>query len=91
MIESEQLRAELHEALVHLFDPDRGPPDLLRVILGRPLEAAAGTVQTAIIRAIKLLCPAPEGEGEGRVGRACALLHHRFVMGSTQEQTADRL
>jgi CheY-like chemotaxis protein len=91
MIESEQLRAELHEALLHLFDPDYAPPDLLRVVLGCSPDAAAGTVQTAIIRAIKLVCPAPEGEGEGRVGRACSLLHHRFVMGLTQEETADRL
>ena len=91
MMDWEQFRQELQDALYHIFDPDYQSPELLRVVLGSDPLIGSGSVQSIIIQAIEEL-KTPEAEpADGRAGRAYTTLHQRFVLGLTQEETAENL
>ena len=87
----EQFRDEVHAALLHLFDPDYQPPAHLCSIIACNPAVGAGVVQATISQAIEKLQPVAGPDSDGKTGRLYATLYHRFVLGLTQEETAEQL
>jgi CheY-like chemotaxis protein len=91
MVTCEEFEQELQEALAHLYDPRFNPSESLCVLTGcDPGERAIG-VQSAILRTIKDLEPSPDTPSRARTRLIYELLHSRFVLKLTQEETAQRL
>ena len=91
MVTCEEFEQELQEALTHLYNPSFHPSESLCVLTGRdPREKAIG-VQSAILRAIKGLEPSPDTPARAHTRLIYELLHSRFVLKLTQEETAQRL
>lgn len=91
MLTFDQFHRELHKALTHLYDVDYSPPQALCLLVGcEPGEGAHGlrSVVTQMIESLKPQCDAP---GTARLSLLYRLLHDRFVLGLTQENTARRL
>ena len=87
----EDFRQELREALMHLHDPDYKPSALMCAVMGCDLGNGAAPVQYTIIQAIKDLEP-PSGVPAGASTRkSFDILHMRFALGLSQEETAERL
>ncbi len=87
----EQLREDLHDALLHLRAPDLRLSAPLCAALGCDARQGSAAAQAALSQLIEALQPAagePEG---GRVGRDYEVLRHRFLLGFTQEETAEHL
>jgi CheY-like chemotaxis protein len=82
---------ELYEALCHLYDPDYQPCDALCTIMGCDPGQGMPAVQAAILRAIERLEPRPDTPPTAPMSQIHDLLHHRFVLQLTQEETACRL
>jgi len=87
----DEFSAEIHKALLHLYDPDYQPSEHLCTVICSNPQAGAGTVQVAIIQAIEELKPPVGPDTDSKAGRVYATLHHRFVLGQTQEETAEQL
>ena len=84
-------RDALRSALPHLNDPMYRPSPPLCAVLEYGPSEGPGPVQAAIIRAIDALRPdpaVPEGSAADRNFRS---LHTRFVLGLSQEETAEQL
>lgn len=91
MITCEEFERQLQEALNHLYDPDYQPSEALCAALGYGVQDGALAVQTAILRAIKGLEPPSDTPLTAHTRQAYDLLHNRFVLRLTQEETADRM
>jgi len=91
MITCEEFERQLQEALNRLHDPDYQPSEAFCAALGCSVQDGALAVQTAILRAIKDLEPLPDTPLTAHTRQVYELLHNRFVLGLTQEETADRM
>jgi CheY-like chemotaxis protein len=91
MITCEELERELHEALAHLYDPDYQPSEAFCAAIGCDAQDGVLGVQTAILRAIESLKPPSNMPPTAHTRQVHDLLHNRFVLKLTQEETADRM
>jgi CheY-like chemotaxis protein len=85
----EDFRDQLREALSHLKDPDYHPSPIICAVIGRGGKNDAALVQNIIIQAIKDLEPPAEVPPLASTRRNFDVLYHRFVLGFTQEKTAE--
>jgi CheY-like chemotaxis protein len=91
MVTLEEFEHELQEALAHLYDPDYRPSESFCTLTGcDPREGAFG-VQSALLRMIEDLEPPHDTPRSARTRLIYDLLHSRFVLKLTQEETAERL
>ncbi|MCX7682017.1 MAG: response regulator [Anaerolineae bacterium] len=90
-ITCEAFELELREALAHLYDPDYQPSVTFCELVGCDPRGGAFAVQAAILRAIGELEPSPGIPPTAETRRVFELLHNRFVLKLTQEETAERL
>ncbi|NLE44234.1 MAG: response regulator [Chloroflexi bacterium] len=88
---ADEFRDWLSEVLVRLHDPDYDPPARFVQALGCQREDGAIGVQTAILAAIGGLKPSDGIPSATHDRRVFDFLHHRFVLGLTREETAERL
>ena len=86
----DQFQSELHSALLHLNSADYEFPADFCQILGCDTDAV-NTVQSRLIQWIKSLSPAPTIPQQGRSKQFYDVLHHRFILGLTQEESAHNL
>ncbi len=91
MIACEEFEQQLQEALTHLYDPAYQPSEAFCTALGCDARDGALAVQTTILGAIKDLEPSPDVPPTAPTKQAYALLHCRFVLRLTQDETADRM
>ena len=84
-------KGELRDALVHLYDPDYLPSDLLAAVVGSSPQDGPVPVQSAVLQMIDGMKPGPDVPSGARAHRTYDSLHHRFVLKLTQEQTAERM
>jgi len=84
----ERLRSELSEALPRLHDPALSPSEFLREVVGAG-EAEAAAVQACILARIEELRPHATTPADSRPFREYELLRSRYVLGLTQEDTAE--
>jgi CheY-like chemotaxis protein len=91
MVTCEELAQELLEALTHLYDPDYQPPGALCALIGCDPREGALTFQTAIIHVIESLEPSPNAPPAAHIRRVYEVLHNRYVLKLTQDETTDRL
>lgn len=87
----EQFEQDLHQALIHLYDPAYQVPVALGKVLGCRPQPGDKTFQTVVIEAISRLKPAPDVPPSARVQRLYTLLFERYIRESSQEETAHRL
>ncbi len=87
----EVLEQALYEALPHLNDPVYQPPVLLWQVLGVPQQQGVKEMQSALIKAIEALKPAPDVAPYAHSRRIYELLYLRYRQGLTQEETSDRM
>lgn len=88
---SEQLLAQLQDALSHLYDPDYQPPELLYALTGCSRQTGVVAIQSALIRGIKALAPEADTPRSAHTWLIYHVMHHRYVLKLTQEQTAEQL
>lgn len=91
MITCEEFEQELREALARLYDPDYQPSETFYALMGCDPRGGALAVQTAIIHAIEDLEPPTDTPPTARTRRVFDLLHDRFLLKLTQEETAEYL
>jgi CheY-like chemotaxis protein len=87
----ESFRQQLQDALGHLYDPTFSPGETIWMVTGVTLSQGVETVQSALIRAIEALRPAPGIPPNARARRIYDLLSFRYVRQLTQEEVADHL
>jgi CheY-like chemotaxis protein len=87
----DQFRDELHGLLLHLQDPSFRPTDCLFHIVGCDPSQGAGPLQTAVVAAIQAMAPGSEVPPNANAQRNFDSLHKRFVLGLTQDETAESL
>ncbi len=87
----QQLETELREALGNLYDPDYCASAGLCAFFGCDAQEGTPLVRRSILNAIEDLRPPAGTPITAYASRMYALLNHRFVLGLTQEETADRL
>ena len=85
------LEQALHEALVHLHDPEYQPQEATCIVVGCAPGHRAETVQNTLISILTELAPADGAAGTGRGERPYEVLYARFVLQLTQEETSERL
>lgn len=85
------LETELREALSHLHDPDYGPSQALALLLGYSPAEHTLTIQSALLRAIQALAPSASATPNSPSQRIYDLLHNRFVLKLTLQETAERM
>jgi CheY-like chemotaxis protein len=81
----------LQDALTHLYDPDYQPSEDLYAALGCDPERGPAPLQSAIIESIKGLEPDPTEPSSSRTRQDYEVLHYRFILKLTQEETAQRM
>jgi hypothetical protein len=81
----------LQETLPHIYDPAYRPSDLLWQALHIPREQGLPALRDAIIAAIEELKPPPHVPLTARAWRVYGMLHYRYVVGLSQEATAEKL
>lgn len=86
----EQFREDLQAALLHLHSADYAFPASVCETLGCDLNEAS-TVQSRLTEWIASLAPALDVPEAARARQLYLVLHHRYVLGLTQEETAHRL
>ncbi len=86
----DQFREELRGALHHLHDPDYRPPGWLYATMGQLPAHGAGPLQSHIQNVIRSLSSS-NGPPGSDVHLFSQLLHHRFISGLSQEESADLL
>jgi CheY-like chemotaxis protein/AraC-like DNA-binding protein len=91
MNDFEEFREELRSALQHLHALNFQPSDILCQVTGCVPAEGAGPVQARIVAAIGEMAPGPDVPPDSRARRDFDALHLRFVLGLTQEETAERL
>jgi CheY-like chemotaxis protein len=91
MFSFEEFKRELRNALTHLHDPDYPPTEVMYAMTGCDPRDGGGPVQAEIIQVIEGLEPSPEAAPTARSRRDFDILHNRFVLRLTQDQTAARL
>ncbi len=87
----EEFRDKIHTALVHLYDPNYQPDVQLCQALGCDPAAGAGALQAALLQLIGRLTEQAAEQGDSRMRRSLDVLYRRFVLGLTQEETAEVL
>ncbi len=87
----ESFRQAVQDALIHLHDPDFQPHPLLYVATGSDLSGGPAAVQACILRAIESLKPEVGVPRSSRAWREYQTLMHRFVLGLSVEESAERL
>lgn len=88
---TEQVERELKDALNHLYDPDYQPSELLYELTSCEPQDGVLPVQSAILDAIERLKPPSDSPSSSRPRQLHDLLHNRFVLNLTLEETADRM
>ncbi len=88
MVSFEELEQALRVALPHLYDVAHRPPEALCTMTGCTPADGMPSVQAAVLRAIEDLRPAPEVPSGSYTRRIYDLLHSRYVLRLTQEETA---
>lgn len=88
---TEKVEQELRDALAHLYDPNYHPSEIVCALTGYDKQAGVLAVQSAVIRAIEDLTPPPNASPNSPPNQIHALLHHRFVLKLTLEETAKRM
>ena len=88
---NQDFEAALQSALSHLYDPDYQPTAILCAVIGCDGESCVPMVRSAIVEGIQNLAPATNTPISAYTKQLHDLLHHRFVLKLTQEETADRL
>jgi CheY-like chemotaxis protein len=88
---TEKVEQELRDALAHLYDPNYHPSEIVCALTGCDKQAGVLAVQSAVIRAIEDLTPSPNASPNSPTNQIHALLHHRFVLKLTLEETAKRM
>jgi CheY-like chemotaxis protein len=91
MIVTDELEQWLREALAGLHDPDYRPAAGLCAWLKYDGGDATLAVQAKLLGAIERLRPSPDLPVPSHARQAYDLLHSRFVLGLTQEETSQRL
>jgi CheY-like chemotaxis protein/transcriptional regulator with XRE-family HTH domain len=91
MIRFEEFKQELQSALGHLYDPDYRPTDILYIGTGCDPGAGARAIQATILQEIENLEPDPTLPRDSRPRRDFEVLHQRFVLKLSQEETAQRM
>ena len=84
----EKLEEQLQDALTHLYNPDYQPTDLLYAVTGCDPRDGPVPVQCAIVQEIEELEPDSSIPPGARVRRIHDVMHHRYVLKLTQEETA---
>jgi len=87
----EAFETDLRDALVNLYNPLYQPPTDLGVMLNCSNPELAAPVQTALVNAIRQLCPDPTVPAEVPARRYYDLLLYRYVENMTQEAAAERM
>ena len=91
MVTCEEFEQELVKALAHLYDPDYQPSAALCTLIGCDSRDGVLAFQTAIIHVIESLAPPPNTPPAAHTRRVYEVLHNRYVLKLTQDETADRL
>jgi CheY-like chemotaxis protein len=91
MPDFEDFRDVVRDALQHLQDPDFEPPALLCQATGCRPDTTSGPVQSQLSALIRDLEPNSEVPLDSRAWLHFKSLHKRFVLGLTQEETAEDL
>jgi CheY-like chemotaxis protein len=91
MTTREELEHELQDALGHLYDPGYQPSGALCSLVGCDTRDGALAVQAVIVRAVKSMEPPRDTPSGARVRLIYDLLYNRYIVGLTQEETAERL
>jgi CheY-like chemotaxis protein len=91
MIDFDTFRSALREALYHLTDPKFEPKDILYTVTGCVPDTGGGPVQARVVESIEALEPDPGTPNDSRVWLHYESLQKRFVLGLTQEETAEHL
>ena len=91
MVTYEVFVEELQEALYRLYDPGYQPPDTLCQAIGCDPQEGSPAVRAAILHAIVSLEPPPTTPPTAETRQIYELLHNRFELRLTQEETAYRL
>jgi len=87
----EEFERDLRDALTHLYDPIYQPSETLWAVIGCNPGQGVQAVQDTIIQAVEELKPSPTVPPHARVRRVYELLRYRYILGLTQEETANRL
>jgi CheY-like chemotaxis protein len=82
---------ELYDLLSHLHDPDYQPAFGMYAVLHCDPREGASAVQAGIMRTIESLKPPSDVPPTALARRDFDILHHRFVLKLTQEQSAECL
>jgi CheY-like chemotaxis protein len=90
-LSSDEFEQELRDALAHLYDPAYQPTEQLCSMLGIRPPCSALVVQSAILRNIQGLKPNPGTPLTAYLWRVYEVLHCRYVLKLTQEETAEHL
>ena len=88
---SQGFEEALQSALSHLYDPDYQPSTILCTVIGCDVESSLLIVRSGILQGIQDLAPATNTPVTAYTRQLHDLLHHRFLLKLTQEETADRL
>jgi len=92
MVSYKEFEQEFQEALRHLYDPDYQPCEALcAAIIGCDFGDGMPAVRTAILHGIESLEPPPNTPPTALTRQVHGLLHNRFVLKLTQEETAYQL
>jgi CheY-like chemotaxis protein len=91
MSDFESFKGGLRQALQHINDPGFQPQASLCKALGCDPDEGCAPLQAIIVRAITDLEPDPALPRDTAAGRAFESLHKRYVVGLTQEETAEFL
>jgi CheY-like chemotaxis protein len=91
MTDLESFTQELQDVLAHLHDPDYQPAEHIYAIMGCDPEQGPAAVQSTVIQWIRSLEPDSTVPPGSRARRDFEVLHHRFMLKLTQEETAERL
>ena len=91
MVSYKEFEKEFQEALCHLYDLDYQPREALCAATGCDPGDGMPAVRTAILRAIESLEPPADTPPSALTRQVYGLLHNRFVLRLTQEETAYRL
>jgi CheY-like chemotaxis protein len=91
MISYKEFEQELYTALYHLYTPDYQPREALCAVIGCDPGEGMPAVQAAILQAVESIEPPANAPSTTPARQVYDLLHHRFVLQLTQEETAYRL
>jgi CheY-like chemotaxis protein len=89
MVTFEAFKESLKQALSHLQDPNFEPTAVLCQVIGSEDASSPGPVQTQIITTIQKMEPDPKTPPNCRAWIHFKSLHQRFLLGLTQEETAE--